>query len=122
MLPRRVIEQQVARVRKICDGLPEVEIRSRDHHTLLVRGRKFAYYLIDHHGDGRVSLTCKADKGVNQILAAGEPATFFLPPYMAHHGWIGVYLDVGSVDWDRVELFLTDAYRLSAPKTLGRLV
>ena len=52
-------------------------------------------------------------------LAAGEPATFFLPPYMAHHGWIGIYLDVGSVDWDRVELFLSDAYRLAAPKTFN---
>jgi phosphoribosylglycinamide formyltransferase-1 len=122
VLAKRVIDQQVARVSRICEQLPEVEIRSRDHHSFLVRGKKFAYYLIDHHGDGRVCLECKADKGVKQLLAESEPETFFLPAYMAHHGWIGIYLDAGKVDWDRVELFLVDAFRLAAPKTLARLI
>ena len=107
-------------MRKICERFPEVEVRTGQHHTFLVRTKKFAYYLIDHHGDDRVSLQCKADKGLNEILVAGDDELFFLPPYMAHHGWIGIYLDVGRADWDQIEMFLTDAYRLAAPKTLTR--
>jgi len=122
MLAERTIRSQVARVRKICDRFPEVEVRSGQHHTFLVRGKKFAYYLIDHRGDDRVSLQCKAEKGVNTAVVAGDSERFFLPPYMAHHGWIGMYLDAGPVDWDEVEAFLTDAYRMAAPKTLAGAV
>ena len=119
MLAEAVIQRQVARVRRICERFPEVEVRSGEHHVFLVRNKKFAYYLIDHHGDGRVALECKAEKGVNQTLVSTDPERFFLPPYLAHHGWMAMYLDSGPVDWDQVELFLADAYRLAAPKTLA---
>ena len=122
MLSGRTIQTQVAKVTKICARFPEVEVRSRDHYAFLVRGKKFAYYLIDHHGDGRVSLECKAERGVNQGLVGQDANRFFLPPYMAHHGWIGIYMDVGPIDWDEVELFLTDAYRIAAPRTLSRSI
>lgn len=95
---------------------------SGQHTALSVRKKKFAYYLVDHHGDGRVSLTCKGPKGLNGSLVERDPATFFLPPYMAHHGWIGVHLDTGPVDWHELEAFLIDAYRRTAPKSLTRLV
>lgn len=122
MLTGRTIQSQVAKVRKICERFPEVEVRSRDHHGFLVRGKRFASYLIDHGGDGRVSLICKAERGVNQALAGQDRSRFFLPAYMAHHGWIGIYLDVGPIDWDEIELLLTDAYRLAAPKVLARSI
>jgi hypothetical protein len=47
-----------------------------------------------------------------------DPVRFFRPPYMAHHGYIGVYLDVDDVDWDEVAEQLTEGYRLAAPKRL----
>ena len=31
---------------------------------------------------------------------------------------MGVYLDVVPVDWDEISEFITDAYRLVAPKAL----
>jgi len=122
VLPQRTVRSQLALVRKICDLFPEVEVREGQHHAFLVRGKKFAYYLVDHHGDDRVSLECKAEKGVNEALVARDGSRFFLPPYMAHHGWIGLYLDVGRVDWGEVEALLTDAYRLAAPKKLASAV
>jgi predicted DNA-binding protein (MmcQ/YjbR family) len=42
-----------------------------------------------------------------------------MPPYMAHHGWLGLRLDVGDVDWDEVEALVLQSYRLIAPKRLA---
>jgi hypothetical protein len=41
---------------------------------------------------------------------------------MAHHGWIGLWLDDGPVDWDEIDEVFTDAYLLSAPKRLARII
>jgi len=119
LLTEAQIRRQVSRMRKICERFPEVETRSGQHHTFLVRNKKFAYYLIDHHSDGRVSVQCKAERGLNSTRVDANPGWFFLPPYMAHHGWIGIYVDVEPVDWDQLEDFLADAYRLVAPKRLA---
>ena len=122
MLSARVRQSQIDRLTTICAAFPDVSVVAEHHVTFLVRKRKFAYYLVDHHGNGRVELQCKADRGVNGTLVDAEPDRFFLPPYMAQHGWIGMYLDVGPVDWDEAEAFLTDAYCLMAPKALARTV
>ncbi len=122
MLPEPDLERHLARVRGICEAFPEVSVRPGQHHAFLVRGKTFAYFLVDHHGDGRVSVQCKAEKGLNTTLVDVDPERFYRPPYMAHHGWIGVYLDVARVDWVELEDLLTDAYRLVAPKSLAREV
>ena len=119
MLSLKQIERQLSRLDEICNRLPEIEVRSGQHRTYLVRNKKFAYYLIDHHGDGRVSMQCKAARGLNATLLEANPSRFFLPPYLAHHGWIGIYLDGGTVDWEELEDLLIDAYRLVAPKRLS---
>jgi len=117
-----VVEHHLARVRAVCESFPEVTVRGGQHHAFLVRDKKFAYFLVDHHGDDRVAVQCKAEKGLNATLVEGDPERFFLPAYMAHHGWIGVYIDVDRVDWSEIEDFLTEAYRLVAPTSLGRQV
>lgn len=109
-------------VRRICAGLPEAEVREGQHWALRVRGKNFAYHLVDHHGDGRVAVQCKAGPGDNAALVAAEPDRFFMPPYMAHHGWVGLWLDTGGTDMDEVGEMLRTAYVLVAPKTLGRRV
>jgi len=30
-------------------------------------------------------------------LVAEDPSKFFLPPYMAHHGYVGIYLDTAGL-------------------------
>src|SRR5437667_8007909 len=89
----------IERVRDICRRLPECAVDGDQHHKLAVRGRTIGWHTVDHHGDGRVALTLKAAKGDNVGLVSSDPNKFFMPPYMAHHGYVGVYLDVDDLDW-----------------------
>lgn len=114
-------DADVERLAAICASLPEAAMDGERQHTALsVRGKRFAWHLVDHHGDGRVAIECKAPPGENAALVAADPERWYLPPYMAHHGWVGRYLDTGPVDWDEVGELLTEAYRLVAPKRLLR--
>ena len=110
----------IDRVREICRALPECEVAGGQYHTISVRGRTLAWHTVDHHGDGRVALTVRAARGENAELVAADPDRFFLPRYVAHHGYVGVHLDTRDVDWEEVRELLFDAYRLVAPKTLAR--
>jgi hypothetical protein len=112
----------IQEIRRICAALPECVVEGDQHHRLSVRGKTIGWHTVDHHGDGRVSLTLKAIRGENVALVASDPTTFFMPPYVAHHGYIGIYLDHRDVDWVEIREFITDAYRLAAPKKLAALV
>ncbi|MGQ0804107.1 MAG: MmcQ/YjbR family DNA-binding protein [Actinomycetota bacterium] len=113
-----------AEVKKICLALPEAtEERTGRHAAYLVRNKKFAYYLDDHHGDGRVAVTTRAAPGENTALIASNPDRyFFMPSYIGPRGWVGLYLDLGRVDWDEVDELVIDSYLLVAPKRLAALV
>jgi len=54
------------RLRAICLALPEATegARSGAMAAFRVRDKVFAWYLEDHHGDGRVALWCEAPPGV----------------------------------------------------------
>jgi hypothetical protein len=108
----------IDRIRKICEQLPECEVVGDQHHKISVRSRTIGWHTVDHHGDGRVSLTVRAEKGENEQLVLSDSRKYFLPPYVAHHGYIGIHLDLDDVDWDEVRELLVDGYRLVAPKGL----
>jgi len=109
-----------ARFSKLCLALPEVaEEVIGTHSAFSVRGKKFAYFLDDHHGDDRVSIQCKAPPGENAALCRSDPVRYYMPPYMAHRGWVGVYFDAGPIDWPEVGELVTEAYLLTAPKRLA---
>ena len=77
---RSAEDRRLTRVSKICLGLPEATRRdSGGHAAFLVRKKTFAYFLNDHHGDGIVSIACKALPGENAVLAAAQPTRFYLP-------------------------------------------
>jgi hypothetical protein len=101
-------------------AFPEAEATTRtgQHYALDVRGKKFCYYTVDHHGDGRVAITYKAPRGLLQELVAADPARYFAPAYMHQHGWVGLDLDAEPIEWPEVTDALTTAYRMTAPKTL----
>lgn len=112
-------DARLARLTKICLALPETARRDcGSHAAFLVRKRTFAYFLNDHHGDGIVSVACKALPGDNTALAAAQPARFCLPAYIASRGWVALRLDCGKVDWDEAAELVTGSYRLIAPKSL----
>ncbi len=112
------------RIINIFKALPEVDLEvggERERHLgASVRKRRLAWYLEDHHGNGDVVITCKAPDGVNTAMVDSDPDRYFIPSYTGPRGWVGMRLDVDDIDWDRVELCVRDAYRMTAPKSLAR--
>lgn len=68
------------RITGIARDLPEVITEEHGTHLgFTIRGKRFAWYLEDHHGDGRLALTCTAGPGVNHALAETRADRYFLP-------------------------------------------
>ncbi len=53
-----------------------------------VRGKTFASYVVNHHGDGRVALWLNAPRGAQAERVKREPKHFFVPPYVGPRGWL----------------------------------
>jgi len=107
-----------ARLGALVAGLPGVELQDGHGHTgYALKGKRFAWYLVDHHGDGRLALWAKAPAGDQQALVGGDPERYFVPPYLGPSGWVGACLDVASrPDWDEVAGLLEQAWRMNAGK------
>lgn len=108
-------------IRSACLALPEAAETGDQHRRFEVRKKTFAYYLDDHHGDGRIALCCKAPPGASGVLLDASPERIFVPPYIGVHGWVGLYLDV-PFERDEARMLIEESYRLVAPKRLAALV
>ena len=108
------------RVRALCLALPETTERpSHGSPAWFVRDKRcFVMFLDDHHGDGRLALWCAAPEGMQHALVAGDPDSYFVPPYVGHRGWVGVRLD-RALPWDEVARAIEDAWLSVAPKGLA---
>jgi predicted DNA-binding protein (MmcQ/YjbR family) len=104
-------------VREVCLSFPEAEEGSAHgspHYQ--VRGKTFAMYTINHHGDGRISLWLSSPPGAQEIHVKGEPRHFFVPPYVGPRGWLGVHLNKG-LSWKRIAVLVREAYeKVAHPK------
>lgn len=102
------------RLREICSSLPDVTdtISHGELAWSTGRGRAARQFATtwDHHHDDRNGVVMAAPPGAQEQLIAADPGRYFRPPYVGSRGWIGVYLDTPSVDWDVVELHLRDAH------------
>jgi hypothetical protein len=104
------------RLRMIALALPEAtEGGGVGNPSFRVRNKIFAMRHDLHRG--RWSCWCKAGPGVQEMLVAAEPERYFVPPYVGHHGWVGIWLD-GEVDWVLVTDLVQKSYRMTAPKRL----
>lgn len=107
-------------VRGILLALPGAEEKtSHGAPCFFVRGRQFASYAVNHHGDGRIALWIAAPPGLQQEHVAAEPEHFFVPPYVGTRGWLGVRLDRG-IAWQTVERLARTGWQHVAPASLGR--
>jgi hypothetical protein len=105
-------------VREICLWFPETaEVLSHGSPDFRVKGKTFATYAINHHGDGRIALWLNAPQGAQQHYVSQEPQHFFVPPYVGPRGWLGVNLDRG-IAWTTVAQLVREAYEKVAPATL----
>ncbi len=117
---RAVAEAPLERLSEICSELPEAERELAGRHAgFRVRGKTFAWFLDDHHGDGIVAVSIKVAPGRNEELTAGDPERYFMPAYSGPRGWVALRLDTPSVDWDEVAGLVIESYMLIAPKRLG---
>jgi predicted DNA-binding protein (MmcQ/YjbR family) len=82
-----------------------------------VRGKTFATYVVNHHGDGRIALWLPAPAGAQEHHVQASPAYFFVPPYVGVRGWMGIRLDRGLA-WKRVAELVREAYLHVAPRRL----
>lgn len=117
---RSAVDRRRARIVALVASLREAAVTAagEQHLSLEVRGKRFGYYLDDHHGDGRVALNCKAEPGANQSLAGFALERFHVPVYLGPRGWIGLWIDLPEFYWDEVQSIIVDAYRLTAGKRL----
>jgi phosphoribosylglycinamide formyltransferase-1 len=116
---RSTEDRRLTRLSQICLALPEAARKDcGSHAAFTVRGRTFAYFLNDHHGDGIVAVTCKALPGDNASLVAAQPSRFYLPSYIGPKGWVALRLDIGEIDWEEVGELVLGSYCLVAPKRL----
>ncbi|MEM7017006.1 MAG: MmcQ/YjbR family DNA-binding protein [Pseudomonadota bacterium] len=112
-------DPRLTRLVELCLALPEaIRQASGDHATFRVRKKPFAYFLNNHHGDGIISVCCKAELGEHEERASREPERFYVPPYIGPKGWFGLRLDRGDIDWGEVATLTERSYCLAAPKTL----
>src|ERR1700729_527519 len=76
----RIMTRDISQaVRDACLWLPEAEeFVSHGSPNFRVRGKTFATYVVNHHGDGRVALWLNGPAGAPEAHVDGEPGYFFL--------------------------------------------
>ena len=113
----------VAQVRTRALVLPEAdEVVSHGMPCFgIVKGKKFAYVSLDHHGDGKTALLVKISGPDEQAqLIELDPERYYRPAYFGD-GWIAMRLDLGRNDWDEIGEWLARSWRSVAPKKLAAL-
>jgi predicted DNA-binding protein (MmcQ/YjbR family) len=81
------------------------------------KGRVFAVFALNHHGDGHVALWLNTPALEQSRLIASAPKHIFKPQYVGPSGWIGVELNRGF-SWNRVIELVHVAYVNSSPARL----
>ncbi len=112
------------RVRDLAMALPEAdEVVSHGMPCFgIVKGKKFAYFTQDHHGDGKTALLVKISGGEEQaMLIELDEDRYYRPAYFGD-GWVGIRLDLGDTDWDAIGEWLRKSWLAVAPKKLAGLM
>ena len=114
----------LGRVRDLAMALPEAdEVTSHGMPCFgIVKGKKFAYFTQDHHGDGKIAILVKISGAEEQaMLIELDEDRYYRPAYFGD-GWIGVRLDISDTDWDAVGEWLRKSWLAVAPKKLAGLM
>lgn len=105
-------------VRELCLSFPDAEeIESHGSPNFRARkGKIFAVFSLNHHGDGHVALWLNTP-ALEQSRLIASSKDIFKPPYVGPSGWIGVELNRGF-SWKRVAELMRMAYVNSSPAKL----
>lgn len=108
--------KRLERLREICLALPDAtEKEAWGEPTWRIRDKIFAMQK-GNYPDGRPSVWMKAGEGVQEMLLATDPESFFAPPYVGHKGWIGIWMDTPRIRWPLVADLIAESYGLVGPK------
>lgn len=121
MIAAAKARERIEKMTGICLALPGTTcIAMGDHAKFQAGGKIFAYLLNNHHRDGILGIWCKALPGDNERLIEANPRKFYMPAYVGPRGWVGLRLDLRSVDWSEARELVRGSYLLVAPKNLAR--
>ncbi len=112
------------RLRELALALPQAdEVTSHGMPCFgIVKGKKFAYFTRDHHGDGIIALLVKTSAPDEQAtLIEADPARYYRPAYFGQD-WVGIRLDLGDTDWDHIADRLRQSWLQIAPAKLRGLI
>lgn len=110
-------------VRQRAMTLPSVEERtSHGSPGFSIIGSKFfALFSQRHHGEDRIALLVKTSGSEEQaMLVEQDEELYYLPPYYAPSGWIGIRLDLGRNDWEHIAGWLEKSWLACAPPKLRK--
>lgn len=108
------IKKMFARIRSICQALPEVkEVEAWGHPTFRAPKKMFAALGNDEMEGPTLGLKMGFDRQ-EELL---KDSRFFPTPYAAHQGWVSLKLS-SKFNWSEVEQLLQEAYRQVAIKRL----
>ncbi|MEJ7925797.1 phosphoribosylglycinamide formyltransferase [Sphingobium sp. AN641] len=88
----------------------------------ITKGKKFAYFSHDHHGDGVIAVIVKTTAPEEQaMLIERDPDLYYRPAYFGND-WVGIRLAGGDTDWDLIAQRLAQSWREVAPRKLTSLI
>jgi hypothetical protein len=109
------------RLREIALALPAAmeKISHGSPGFLIEKGKFFAYFWHDHHGDGETSVMVKTS-GLDEqaTLIEQDPDFYYRPPYLGPTGWIAMRVGAADTDWDRVGDRVATSWELVSPRRL----
>ena len=110
---RALCLKQPRAVEKVSHGMPVFFIE---------KGRTFAWYVHDHHGDGITAVAIKTS-GEDELalLVETDPGTYTRIKYLAPLGLVCLRIDRPNVDWGHVEARIAQSWAYAATPRLREL-
>lgn len=111
---------------QLCLALPDAEefISHGAPSFRVKKGRVFAMYAANHHGDGRLALWLNSPPGAQAAWVPEPPGDltdpYFVPPYLGPRGWLGVCVERLPVQ--ALAVRVREAYENTAPIRLHGLI
>lgn len=114
-------DADLERIRAICMSFPEAaeKLSHGSPAFFIEKGKVYAYYWHNHHGDGHTSVIVKTSGREEQaMLVEMDPDFYHVPPYLGPSGWIAMELNGEATDWDRVGDRIAMSWEMVAPRRL----
>jgi hypothetical protein len=114
-------EADLERLRAICLALPHsAERLSHGQPAFYIeKGKIFAWFWDNHHGDGRTAVMVKTS-GIEEqeMLIEADPELYYRPAYLGPFGWVAIRTDLPDTDWNHIADRIAMSWDLIAPPKL----